>query len=300
MVNTRRITLGAISTNRRQSLAVGLDGPAKSSTRSRTQRMSMAPRMVGSSLPSSDRSSLTPGRRKSVGESHRLSSIPPPMTMRTENRPIGDKAYLNTCMKKLYQYLLQNDYEHPIKLKDLAKPSGKDFHSIMTFLMKKIDPNFNSSIKRKFEDDVVTAFKILGYPANISKTALVAAGSPHTWPTLLLALTWLIEVLEGRPGFDFILNEESEDLSHVGEAGVPFVDAETLEDRSEKAFLKYVEISYNSFLSGDDDLLEKLEVDLLQYFEKDNIMIEREIEKVVDDNNTVEEEISQIKKAGEE
>jgi SMC interacting uncharacterized protein involved in chromosome segregation len=106
--------------------------------------------------------------------------------------------------------------------------------------------------------------------------------------------------LEGRPGFDCLLNEDGDDLSHVGEAGVPFVDAETLENRSEKAFLKYVEISYNSFLSGDDDLLEKLEVDLLQYFEKDNIMIEREIEKVVDDNNAVEEEILQIKKAGEE
>lgn len=303
MVNTRRITLGAISTNRRQSLAGFNDGPAatKPSTRTRTQRMSMAPRMVGSSLPSSssDRHSLTPGRRKSVGESHRMSSIPPPMTIRSDTRPIHEKAYFNSCIKKLFQYLNQNGYEHPIKLKDLAKPSGKDFHSIMTFLMKKIDPNFNSSIKRKFEDDVVTAFKILGYPFNISKTALVAAGSPHTWPTLLLALTWLIEVLEGHPGFD-ILNDDSDDLSNVGEAGVPFVDAETLENRSEKAFLKYVEISYNSFLSGDDDLSEKLEVDLLQYFEKDNIMIEREIEKIVDDNNMVEEEILQIKKAGED
>jgi kinetochore protein NDC80 len=146
---------------------------------------------------------------------------------------------------------------------------------------------------------VVTAFKILGYPFNISKTALVAAGSPHTWPTLLLATTWLIELLEGRTGWN-ILTDDSEDLANVGEAGVPFVDAETLENRSEQAFLKYVEISYNSFLSGDDDLLEKMEVDLLQYFEKDNIVIEREIEKQVDDNNVIEEKIFKCQKAGDE
>jgi len=260
--------------------------------------MSMAPRMSGTS--SNDRNSLTPGRRKSVGDSlHRLSSIPPPTTMRTDSRPISDKSYFNSCVRRLYQYLNKNDYEHPIKLKDLAKPSGKDFHNVMTFLMKKLDPNFNSSIKRKFEDEVVTAFKVLGYPFNISKTALVAAGSPHTWPTLLLAISWLIEVLDGRPGFD-CLYDDFEGISSVGEAGGPFINAQTLENRSEKAFLKYVEISYNSFLSGDDDLLVKLEVDLLQYFEKDNNMIEQAIENVIDENNANAEEISDIRREGGE
>ena len=49
---------------------------------------------------------------------------------------------------------------------------------------------------KKIEDEIALGFKSLGYPFNISKTALVAAGSSHTWPTLLLALTWLIELLE--------------------------------------------------------------------------------------------------------
>ena len=80
-----------------------------------------------------------------------------------------------------------------MKLKDLSRPSAKDFHNFMTFLLRKVDPSFNTSPKRKFEDDVVVAFKVIGYPFNISKTALVAAGSPHTWPTLLLSITWLIE-----------------------------------------------------------------------------------------------------------
>jgi SMC interacting uncharacterized protein involved in chromosome segregation len=41
-------------------------------------------------------------------------------------------------------------------------------------------------------------FKKLKYPFQISKTALVAVGSPHTWPTLLGALVWLAELLAYR------------------------------------------------------------------------------------------------------
>lgn len=33
------------------------------------------------------------------------------------------------------------------------------------------------------------------YPFQISKSNLTAVGSPHTWPSLLAALTWLVELL---------------------------------------------------------------------------------------------------------
>jgi hypothetical protein len=44
----------------------------------------------------------------------------------------------------------------------------------------------------------------------------------------------------------------------------------------------------------------KLEVDLLQYFEKDNNMIEQAIETVIDENNANAEEISDIRREGGE
>jgi SMC interacting uncharacterized protein involved in chromosome segregation len=34
------------------------------------------------------------------------------------------------------------------------------------------------------------------YPFPLSKTALVAVGSPHHWPPCLAALTWLIELIK--------------------------------------------------------------------------------------------------------
>lgn len=38
-------------------------------------------------------------------------------------------------------------------------------------------------------------YKRLRYPFQISKSNLSAVGSPHTWPSLLAALTWLVELL---------------------------------------------------------------------------------------------------------
>lgn len=38
-------------------------------------------------------------------------------------------------------------------------------------------------------------YKRLKYPFQISKSNLSAVGSPHTWPSLLAALTWLVELL---------------------------------------------------------------------------------------------------------
>ena len=133
--------------------------------------------------------------------------------VRADPRPVSDRAYSQACIRGLLRYLVQSGYEHPVSAKALSRPSGRDFAQIVTFLLRRIDPTFHPSAPGggggtggagagsgsapplKFEDEVSLAFRTLGYPYPISKTALVAAGSPHTWPTLLAALTWLIELL---------------------------------------------------------------------------------------------------------
>jgi kinetochore protein NDC80 len=45
------------------------------------------------------------------------------------------------------------------------------------------------------EEEVPALFKRLRYPFGISRSALFAVGSPHTWPGLLAALVWLTELL---------------------------------------------------------------------------------------------------------
>jgi kinetochore protein NDC80 len=57
----------------------------------------------------------------------------------------------------------------------------------------KVDSNFQFG--KDFEEEVKLYLKTLGYPFAISKSSLYAVGSPHTWPSLLAALVWLIELV---------------------------------------------------------------------------------------------------------
>lgn len=56
-----------------------------------------------------------------------------------------------------------------------------------------INPNFK--MEKKFEEEVPRILKTLHYPFTISKSAMFAVGSMHTWPTLLGALHWMVELI---------------------------------------------------------------------------------------------------------
>ena len=58
-----------------------------------------------------------------------------------------------------------------------------------------VDPHLSPKVLGKVEDDIPALYKRLRYPFQISKSALFAVGSPHTWPGLLAALAWLVELL---------------------------------------------------------------------------------------------------------
>ena len=64
------------------------------------------------------------------------------------------------------------------------------------FLYTFIEPDYKAGKNGKIEEEIPRLFKQLGYPFNISKSAMFAVGSPHTWPSLLAALTWLREQIE--------------------------------------------------------------------------------------------------------
>lgn len=312
MVKTRRTTLGSVN-NRRSTMAPA-PIPSEAKSKPRT-RKSMAPRIAGPSEAAQFKASLSPPRVKNRRmtlsgtdnriptttrtASNRTSLAPPPATtLKSDPRPVNDKKFINSCIRKLHVYLTESGYENPVRLKDLTRPSAKDFHNFVTYLLQRIDPTFPNATK-KIEDEIALAFKSLGYPFNISKTALVAAGSTHTWPTLLLALTWLIELLECMDGDAFDdENEESErdGILSAGPPGQPLQDLEELEQRTEKVFVKYVEGAYVSFLAGDDEQSAKLEEDLMMYLEKDNEVIETEIEGVLEENAAITESINEFGK----
>jgi kinetochore protein NDC80 len=212
--------------------------------------------------------------------------------VKQDPRPIQDKNYQQHCIRTLLTYLTKSGYEYPVNLKSLLRPSGKDFTHIVTFLLKQVDPTFGTT-DLKMEEEVAMHFKALGYPYPVSKTALVAAGSPHTWPSLLAALVWLVEhivVLNVSIGEDADINYET---------SAKFESLAELEAKTDKAFFQYLHRAYAAFLEGSVEKSDLLVENLVDMFEDDNIVIEREIERVTDLNATMVEKIHLLQQQSE-
>ncbi|KAI5079832.1 hypothetical protein GOP47_0005311 [Adiantum capillus-veneris] len=198
------------------------------------------PRNARPSIASAGRPSVS--RRSSV--TYSKAGAP-----RVDNRPINDKGFQIASMRKLVEYLSTHGYGFPIPPKLL--PTGKDIHNMIEFLIHQIDPHFPLT---RLEDDVPFFFRSIGYPFQISKSALYAAGSPHSWPNLLAALSWLVDTL---------LCAEAE-----------------INRREDQSFSigNFIAQSYMYFLLGKDDACDALEEDIQKQFDEETQALQREAE----------------------
>jgi len=287
----QRTTLGSIS-NKQSSL--GAPSVArKSMNASGANRMSMAGarKSIGGRQASLGRKSQG-ARTSTIGNTGTTSHASGP---RSDPRPITDKGFMNASIRSLLNYLITHNYDSTISPKILARPSSKDFNNIVTFLLRMVDTNFNNGTM-KFEDEVSLAFKSLGYPFNISKTALYAVGSPHTWPGLLAAITWLIELLTYDEEVSATRQLEAEEANNPDPNSNEEEDLEKLGQNSDKAFFSYLGEAYTSFLSGDDNTYTALEEDLVQNFEAGNVGVERELARLADENEALTGENDELTK----
>ena len=228
------------------------------------------------------------GRRQSIGSvastsKRRQSFVPPPHNPSVRDpRPISDRAFQQECGKKIWQYLQKNGYEYPINAKTLKSPSSKDFGYMVTFLLRRIDPLFQNPAAGaqtlKLEDEIVVAFKAVGYPFAVSKTSLVAAGSPHAWPSLLAALAWLVDhltTLEPHMPPDVL-------PAFVDRADVTVTidSVDDLNAQSESTFFEYLPDAYNAFLRDDPEELDALQGMLADRFARDDTFLEGEVDRI--------------------
>ena len=310
--SSRRQTLGGVSVNhgrkgshqngnsnnnRRQSVDPSSHGHSAVKSRPPRGRSSMIPRVGRENvLPPTPMSTAQDkkrrvssakgsGRRRSgIGGAHRQSLMPGNTLAITDPRPISNKAYQQECIKELFAFLQKSGYDHPISQKSLLRPSGKDFSNIVTFMLHRIDPTFQDGTM-KIEDEIAMNFKAMGYPFAVSKTALVAAGSPHTWPTLLAALTWLMKRLQCM---EHLIPEV--DNKHSGN----FESVEELEIKTDRFFFSYLGASYMAFLKGDEKLREELEMGLADRLESDDNVLMQEIEQMTDRNGAIVERMNNL------
>lgn len=178
-------------------------------------------------------------------------------------------------------------------------PSGRDFQNIMTFLFRRFDPTFHSTpmthhgnlrsdeVILKFEDEVSMAFRCLGYPFPISKTGLVAVGSPHTWPALIAAIDWLVDLLTIRD------DEESHDWGpDDNEEAVMTMTASLAQIESQ--FHKFLRRSMVAYLNDDNEECEELEGSLLDTFQKDSERVEVFLTGLDDECSRMKAEIESL------
>lgn len=248
------------------------------STRLKSSRASlgMAPQNRRKSAMSAMNS--TRGSRMSMGNS-RLSSN---FSKATDPRAIGTKTYTLYCKTTLRNYLERNDYPDDISSKTLSGPTRNEFKSIMTFLVRRIDPNFEFG--PNFEEDVKTYLRLFGYPFGISKAALTAVGSPHTWPSLLAALVWLVEFL--------VYDEEKRKCENAAPSQLDaLIDGM---DGEEKVFYKFTSEAYLAFLGGDDNYA-MLDQELNKTFQSKNDDVEQEIIRLEARNDALKMEAQKMK-----
>ncbi|KAL3760419.1 hypothetical protein ACHAWU_005954 [Discostella pseudostelligera] len=251
----------------------------------------------------SSTSSSTPAKNRRVSLAPTNSSTIPGSSSNIDPRDIKDKSYLQNAIRKMVSYLTTRGYRDAssLSVKQLVNngPSGRDFQNIMTFLFRRMDPTFfvpptpgnqrSDEIVPKFEDEVSMAFRFLGYPFPISKTGLVAVGSPHTWPALIAAIDWLVDLLllrDDEEQFDWEPDEMTENecsdwLTFNGNA-----------DRIKKQYHKFLRKSMVAFLNDNSEECEELEGNLLDTFQRDCERVERYVTGLDEECGNMREDIA--------
>lgn len=245
MMNSRRKTLGGLSpaqVNVRSSVGparVTKDGTVSRKTMGFGRASLAGARGPANNLPSSRLGLAGPAPRRS-SQAGKAAGI------KQDPRPISDKSFQGQCIRNLIGYLSTHGYDQPLTPKMLASPIKQDVTNIYHFLMRQVDPNLNPKTLGKLEDDVPALYKRLRYPFQMSKSALFAVGSPHTWPSVLAALAWLTELLQYQ--------EKTDQVKGAAFDG----------QQPDFGFFQYAAESYSYFLAGDDQKCQDVEDKLAQ------------------------------------
>ncbi|XP_010875324.1 kinetochore protein NDC80 homolog [Esox lucius] len=157
-------------------------------------------------------------------------------------RPLHDKGYVQQCIRQLCEFLSEKGFSG-LTAKSLQSPSTKEFLKMFEFIYCLLDPTFQMPTS-KVEEEVPRILKDLGYPFALSKSSMYSVGAPHTWPQVLAAVIWLIDVVKiycCESEVDLLYSDFSDGNTEM-EEGVEF----------NKLFLDYVAETYNKFMQGLD------------------------------------------------
>lgn len=178
---------------RKSRAPVGIAGGRPSTSSSNSQRR----KTVSKPAPSSQYNRRTTqtgglggsrastGRSSIYGQSH--------SQVKKDPRQLSEKAHQSAAIKKLIGFLSENGYPKTLTPKCLQLPTTKEFLNIFNFLLEMVDPTLVVD-GMNITESVPKILKAIRYPFPVSKNHLLNVGSPHSWPILLGALDFLVDV----------------------------------------------------------------------------------------------------------
>ncbi|XP_078698033.1 kinetochore protein NDC80 homolog [Branchiostoma floridae x Branchiostoma belcheri] len=211
-------------------------------------------------------------RRSSVyGKSRLGDSIKDP-------RKLSDRSLQHRMTKDIIEFLSMQGFPHQISQKLMSPPTTKLFTAIVQFLYGHLDPCFQ--IVKKFEEEIPRIFKDLRYPFPLSKSQMFTIGTPHTWPHILGALHWLLQLVKYSMRVD----------------GDKLMFNEDFESNSEnKILFEYSSAAYKCFLEGNDDMMTQYDTRMEEELRASGIKAE-DLQTLATENMKLQEELEQLEK----
>ncbi|XVE94020.1 hypothetical protein REPUB_Repub01dG0244300 [Reevesia pubescens] len=181
------------------------------------------------------------------------------------SEPYSDRAYQAATIRSINAFFSSHSIPL-ISTKHSQAPSAKDLSNILTSLISII--GFPCS---KLEDDLGFLLKSLNCPFKFNKSTLRAPNTPHNWPTWLGIVHWLVQLA--------MYNE------HLSQNF-------TTSFAQNNCMNEYALESYTRFIRGEDDLLEVLDKEFVEKFEKER-------ENVVEYNKALEKSVGELEAKAE-
>ncbi|KAL3515596.1 hypothetical protein ACH5RR_022498 [Cinchona calisaya] len=180
---------------------------------------------------------------------------------RSSTVPITDKSSQLAAIRTINAYL--SSHSVPVSLKP-PLPSAKDIIETLKFILSRM--GFTAS---KIDDDLQIVLKTLNCPVKLNKSALRAPGTPHSWPSLLAVINWLVQI-----------NLHDDHLLSVKQVRSNFESND---------MLQYTANSYLYYIRGDDEAVEALDDEYMSKLATNR-------EEIVQDLKGLEENVSESEK----
>ncbi|MFS7917794.1 putative kinetochore protein Ndc80 [Helianthus anomalus] len=161
---------------------------------------------------------------------------------------ITDRSYQLHAISTINSFLSTTNCQVTLKLKPL--PSNSNIIETLKHVLKCLD----YPVVQKLEDDLYAVLKCLNCPIKINKSAFKAPGTPHSFPSVLAVINWLVQIAV----FNDYLGNSTQSHSICGDS-----------------MFVYHKDCYLRYIQGDDDAVEKLDEDFMGKFQQEkNVLLE--------------------------